>query len=126
MKFTPKVFIGILGVLLALGVAIGMSIHPSRVPSSTAVVVQDNAAVIPAVQIGSASDYYQPVSSFYKNKSWWKRNAPIIGGAGGGALVGGLIGGGKGALIGGAVGGGGGYLYKRHKRHEQYRKYGYR
>jgi hypothetical protein len=63
--------------------------------------------------------YYQPIS-WYKNKGWWRRNAPIIGGAGGGALIGGLAGGGKGALIGGAAGGGGGYLYKRLKqRHDQ-------
>ena len=61
--------------------------------------------------------YYQPVASWYKNKHWWKRNAPIVGGAGGGALVGGLVGGGTGALIGGAVGGGGGYVYKRSRHH---------
>jgi hypothetical protein len=63
--------------------------------------------------------YYQPVA-WYGSKHWWKRNAPIVGGAGGGALVGGLVGGGKGALIGGAVGGGGGYLYKRHRHHRHY------
>lgn len=66
------------------------------------------------------SDYYQPVTSWYKRKGWWKRNAPIIGGAGGGALIGGLAGGGKGALIGGAVGGGGGYVYKRYRRHHRH------
>jgi hypothetical protein len=64
--------------------------------------------------------YYQPIS-WYRNKGWWKRNAPIVGGAGGGALIGGLAGGGKGALIGGLAGGGGGYLYKRLKqRHDQH------
>src|SRR4051794_17954878 len=73
--------------------------------------------VVPAVETfapGSQMakpEYYQPVASWYKSKHWWKRNAPIVGGAGGGALIGGLAGGGKGALIGGAVGGGGGYLY---------------
>ena len=72
---------------------------------------------------GSVS--YQPVSSWYKNKHWWKRNAPIVGGAGGGALVGGLAGGGTGALVGGAVGGGGGYLYKRHKEHHHHHYRGY-
>jgi len=83
--------------------------------------------VVPAVAAGFApgfqtdSSVYQPVTHFYKNKHWWKRNAPIIGGAGGGALVGGLVGGGTGALVGGALGGGGGYLYKRHKRHEEYK-----
>jgi hypothetical protein len=71
-------------------------------------------------QVGGSVSY-QPVS-WYKNKHWWKRNAPIVGGAGGGALVGGLVGGGAGAVVGGAVGGGGGYLYKRHKEHH-YRHY---
>jgi hypothetical protein len=66
------------------------------------------------------SDYYQPVSSWYKNKGWWRRNAPIVGGVGGGALIGGLAGGGTGALIGGAVGGGGGYAYKRYRRHHRH------
>jgi hypothetical protein len=65
-------------------------------------------------------DYCQPVTHWYKNKQWWKRNAPIIGGAAGGGLVGGLVGGGKGAVIGGALGGGGGYLYKRSKHHHHY------
>ncbi len=69
---------------------------------------------------------YQPVSSWYKNKHWWKRNAPIVGGAGGGALIGGLAGGGAGALIGGAAGGGGGYLYKRYRNHHNRDKYYYR
>jgi hypothetical protein len=65
--------------------------------------------------------YYQPISAWYKSKGWWRRNAPVIGGAGGGALIGGLAGGGKGALIGGLAGGGGGYLYKHLKqRHDQH------
>jgi hypothetical protein len=65
--------------------------------------------------------YYQPISAWYKSKGWWRRNAPIVGGAGGGALIGGLAGGGKGALIGGLAGGGGGYLYKHLKqRHDQH------
>jgi hypothetical protein len=57
-----------------------------------------------------------------KTKHWLKRNAPIVGGAGGGAIIGGLAGGGAGAIIGGAAGGGGGYLYKRHKqnKHHEY------
>ena len=65
--------------------------------------------------------YYQPISAWYKSKGWWRKNAPIVGGAGGGALIGGLAGGGKGALIGGLAGGGGGYLYKHLKqRHDQH------
>ena len=75
----------------------------------------------PAASVeGTRPNYYQPVSSWYKNKHWWKRNGPIIGGAGGGALIGGLAGGGKGALIGGAIGGGGGYAYKRLSHRNRY------
>ena len=71
----------------------------------------------PAVQM--VQPKYELATAWYKNKSWWKRNAPIVGGAAGGALIGGLAGGGKGVLIGGAAGGGGGYLYKRlkHPKH---------
>jgi hypothetical protein len=58
--------------------------------------------------------------SWITSKHWWKRNAPIVGGAGGGALIGGLAGGGTGALIGGAVGAGGGYAYKRYRHHHYY------
>src|SRR3974390_3135928 len=71
--------------------------------------------VVPAEEPGyttgfqkARSGYYEPITAWYKNKHWWKRNAPIVGGAGGGAVVGGLVGGGKGALIGGAAGGGAG------------------
>ena len=85
----------------------------------------DIVAVLPAVDRVPAPglqtakpDYYQPVAHWYGSKHWWKRNAPIVGGAGGGALIGGLAGGGAGALIGGAVGAGGGALYKHyHHRH---------
>jgi hypothetical protein len=85
----------------------------------------DIVAVLPAVDRAPAPglqtakpDYYQPVAHWYGSKHWWKRNAPIVGGAGGGALIGGLAGGGAGALIGGAVGAGGGALYKHyHHRH---------
>ena len=69
----------------------------------------------------------QHEKAWYKNKHWWKRNAPIIGGAGGGAIIGGLAGGGRGAIIGGAAGGGGGYLYKRlkHSHHHEYSQQNY-
>jgi hypothetical protein len=77
----------------------------------------------PALQPDGA--YYQPISGWYKNKHWWKRNAPIVGGAGGGALIGGLVGGGTGALVGGAAGGGAGYLYKRSRQHHHHHHYRY-
>ena len=77
------------------------------------------AAIIPAVEripaAGLQGDAHINYIHWYNNKYWWKRHAPIIGGAAGGGLIGGLAGGGKGALIGGAAGAGGGYLYKHHK-----------
>jgi hypothetical protein len=86
----------------------------------------DIVAVLPAVDRTPAPGlqtarpgYYQ--AHWYNSKHWWKRNAPIVGGAGGGALIGGLAGGGAGALIGGAAGAGGGALYKHyHHRHRYY------
>jgi hypothetical protein len=131
MNFTPRIRAGsVVGGILMIAVVgvIGWGSHVA----STPIVANQNATavahspIVPAVLVSAPgfqearSYYYQPVTAWYKNKHWWKRNAPIIGGAGGGALVGGLLGGGKGALIGGAVGGGGGYLYKRSKRHQQY------
>jgi len=70
---------------------------------------------------------HQHEKAWYKNKHWWKRNAPIIGGAGGGAIIGGFAGGGTGAIIGGAAGGGGGYLYKRlkHSPHHEHQQQNY-
>jgi len=99
--------------------ALAMQNSPEPMGARLSYAVMETAA--PDFQ-AARSDYYRPVSSWYKNKGWWKRNAPIIGGAGGGALIGGLAGGGKGALIGGAVGGGGGYVYKRY-RHHHHRHY---
>src|SRR5262245_10055211 len=125
MKFTPKLCLGVLGVLLAIGEPVGMS-HPSHVTAAATPAVPAETAIMPAVQLGTPYAYYQPVTHWYKNRNWWKRNVPIIGGAVGGAAIGGLIGGGKGAIIGGAIGGTGGYLYKRHKRHQYLYEYGYR
>ena len=78
--------------------------------------------VVPAVDHSSAYVYQTPQQQqhYYRHghkQSWARRNAPILGGAGGGALIGGLAGGGKGALIGGAVGAGGGALYKHFHHH---------
>lgn len=103
----------------------GLSAVPGTFQSNGPASIVSAVDVTPATRLASASPqyYYQPVTAWYKNKHWWKKNAPIVGGAGGGALIGGLAGGGKGALIGGAIGGGGGYAYKRIKRHEQRRHY---
>jgi hypothetical protein len=124
MHFTPKNSLVFCGILIA-----AMTAPVTRLPASpmaagqvTPAVVQSfqaNAQAAPALQM-AGNAYYQPVSSSYKNKHWWKRNAPIIGGAGGGALIGGLAGGGTGALVGGAIGGGGGYLYKRSRDHHHH------
>lgn len=112
MSFTPKLIVGTWIAALLL-FAIAGSAQQSTAP-----------AIAPAVMGNDAPATYQPVDD-----SWLKRNAPIVGGAGGGALIGGLAGGGRGALIGGAAGGGGGYAVKKirdhrrkHRRNEQNKK----
>jgi hypothetical protein len=139
MNFTPKTNVGLIvsGILTVAVVGlIGWVSYVAPAPAPIVATqdaftvqesVQTSVPIVPAVELAPAPglqtarpEYYQPVYHRYKNKHWWKRNAPIIGGAGGGALIGGLVGGGKGALIGGAVGGGGGYLYKR-SRHNYHR-----
>jgi hypothetical protein len=97
-------------------------IAPGAAPMDDVLQNGPQAVTTRAFQMANGA-YYQPISSWYKNKHWWKRNAPIVGGAGGGALVGGLVGGGTGALVGGAVGGGGGYVYKRSRRHHHHYHY---
>src|SRR6266481_4131331 len=123
MDFTPKINVGSV-VILTIAV-VGLIAWVSDVAPALApnVAKQDAFAVqksfqtrlpiVPAVELAPAPglqtarpEYYQPISSWYKSKHWWKRNAPIVGGAGGGALIGGLVGGGRGAIIGGAAGGG--------------------
>jgi hypothetical protein len=128
MSFTPKVR-GILTIAVVGCIGWISHIGPTTAPVVTAqksFQISEQTPVVPAIELRAMSDWqaggpgrYQLISSWYKNKHWWKRNAPIIGGAGGGALIGGLAGGGKGALIGGAAGGGGGYLYKR-LRHDHH------
>jgi hypothetical protein len=140
MNFTPKVDVrSAVYVILTVAVVglISWASHPALAPAPIAakhdplalqasVQASDAVWVIPAVEVTRAPgfraagrEYYQPVS-WYNSKHWWKRNAPIIGGAGGGALIGGLAGGGTGALIGGAVGGGGGYAYKHYRQHHHH------
>ncbi|HEX8853918.1 MAG TPA: hypothetical protein VF754_10550, partial [Pyrinomonadaceae bacterium] len=65
-------------------------------------------------------DYQQP-----QKRSFWQKHRDkltVAAGAGGGALIGGLIGGKKGALIGGLAGGGGSalYTYKLRKRNRRF------
>jgi hypothetical protein len=142
MNFTSRIDPGpIVGRVLPIVVLgfVGFA-GPARIiamPDSSAVrkVAQSgDIPVFPAVEVvpqaglqGPAQANIQPVTHWYKSKHWWKKNAPIVGGAAGGALIGGLAGGGKGLLIGGAVGGGGGYAYKRleerHHRHEAQKRY---
>jgi hypothetical protein len=125
MHFTPKKGLFICGILVA-----ALTASVSRVPPAQnaarqvtfAVEQPFQASVQPAVASDfrtAGSGYIQPVS-WYGSKHWWKRNAPIVGGAGGGALIGGLAGGGTGAVIGGAAGGGAGYLYKRSRHHHHH------
>jgi hypothetical protein len=144
MNFTPKINVGpIVSGILTIAVVglIGWVRHVAPAPAQI-VAMQDASAAQVSFQISHAvpippaveqspgpglqtarPDYYQPISSWYKSKHWWKKNAPIVGGAGGGALIGGLVGGGKGAIIGGAAGGGGGYLYKRFRHHNDHHNY---
>jgi hypothetical protein len=130
MNFTPKLTSAlgrtlIIATLGSVGWTSNAAPAPTAAKQNTSVAqslqASGPAPVILAVNSAARnSNYYQPVSAWYKSKHWWKRNAPIVGGAGGGALVGGLIGGGPGVVIGGAAGGGAGYLYKRSRRHRYY------
>lgn len=126
MDFTPEIKVRwSIGVILASAV-LGLILWASHAPTSpaTAVVeqsVQANANIVEMPGLGGDGPYYyQPIASWSKTKHWLKRNAPIIGGAGAGAAVGGLVGGGTGALVGGGLGAGGGYLYKRHHEHHHH------
>jgi hypothetical protein len=145
MDFTPKIDVrlalhGTVLTLAAVGlIAWGSHVAPAPAPTALthdSLALQESfqtsngVMVMPAVELTTPGfrtarpEYYQPISFWYKSKNWWKRNAPIVGGAGGGALIGGLAGGGTGALIGGAVGAGGGYAYKRyHHHHHHYHNY---
>ena len=137
MNFTPKIDVrpivyGILTVAVVGLIAWGSHVIPAPMPvaathETLAVpeVTQSSPAVpvVPAVLRTPAPGFQTArleYVSWTTSKHWWKRNAPIVGGAGGGALIGGLAGGGKGALSGGAVGAGGGYAYKRYHHHDHH------
>lgn len=131
MKLASKVTAGLIprGIMaLALGLYGWIGSPPTfaqtaqtALPGQVSNQVDQHFRVVPAVVNSQTTrpDYHK-TTHWYKNKHWWKRNAPIIGGAGGGALIGGLAGGGTGAIIGGAAGGGGGYLYKRYKHNHHH------
>ena len=125
MRFTSRVKtrpIVSVGMALALTGMGGNVLASAETMSPQTAVIAQKSNTAPAVAQAQATTSATPQpqhykkAHWYKDKHWWKRNAPIIGGAGGGALIGGLAGGGAGALIGGAAGGGGGYLYKRSRR----------
>jgi hypothetical protein len=131
MKFTPKLCVVSIacGVLMVAEAGGNKAINPtgpepSAVPGTS--MTNSNVLIIPAVEriplagapAATANDFV--TVKWYKSKHWWKKNAPIIGGAGGGALIGGLAGGGAGAIIGGAAGAGGGALYKHYKGHHRH------
>lgn len=123
MNFTREIkarwFVGVILASAVLGLILWTSHGPTK-PMTSGVdeSVQANTHIAKTPGFQTAGPYYyQPVASWSKTKHWLKRNAPIIGGAGGGAVVGGLVGGGTGALVGGGLGAGGGYLYKRHHEH---------
>jgi hypothetical protein len=131
MKFTPKFNVVPIacGVLTIAAVGWDESVNRGGSAPAPIVAMRDTAAqesfqTNGSVPIISAVEKIPPASAqrenflpvaWYKDKHWWKRNAPIIGGAAGGGLIGGLAGGGKGLIIGGAAGGGGGYLYKHYR-----------
>jgi hypothetical protein len=140
MNFTPKTNVGTVNLavlIIAVVGLIGWVSHVALAPPPTATTGDGIAArefshtnaIVPAVELipvpalQTATPGYYQLAHWYGNKHWWKRNAPIVGGAAGGALIGGIAGGGKGALIGGAVGGGGGYVYKRVHHHHEHRYY---
>jgi hypothetical protein len=136
MKFAPKLRVGLIPYGILTIAALGSN-GLANSPESTAMrntfavresfLTKSTVEITPAVELISpdnpqiARPNYIPVTHWYKSKHWWKRNAPIVGGAAGGALIGGLAGGGTGALIGGAAGGGGGALYKHYRGHNHHR-----
>jgi hypothetical protein len=129
MKFTAKLYVVsiVCGILIVAEAGGNKAINPTGPEPAAApgtFVTNTNVLIIPAVEriplagVAAANDF--STVAWYKNKHWWKKNAPIIGGAGGGALIGGLAGGGVGAVVGGAAGAGGGALYKHYRDHHHH------
>jgi len=129
MMWTPKLRIGSVIRTTVAVAAVGLLGWLSQVTPGTqsAIVTHEtipvisNIHLIPAIDVGTTYPrYYLPVTTWHGTKHWLKKNAPIVGGAGAGAVIGGIAGGGTGALIGGAAGGGAGYIYKRATHHHHY------
>ena len=141
MNFTPKATVGpVASGMLAIAVGLigsaGHVVSASERSVATQVAFSQQESVPTDEHLGivpvmaqvqapgpqTARPATQRKTAWYKNKHWWKKNAPIVGGVGGGALIGGLAGGGKGVIIGGAAGAGGGYLYKhlKHSHHHDH------
>lgn len=143
MKFTSR--FNVLPIACGILAIVGLNESAHRVGSAPTPIVAmqqtalrdsfktDNSVpIIPAVERispgsaqGAIAGNFLPIA-WYKNKHWWKRNAPIVGGAAAGGLIGGLAGGGKGLIIGGAAGAGGGYLYKHYRDHNHHHGTAYR
>ena len=142
MKFTLRFNVVPIACGVLTIVAVGWSESVNRAGSAPAPIVaaQDTAVqksfqTNGGVRIISAVENVQPAYAqrenflpvaWYKDKHWWKRNAPIIGAVAGGGLIGGLAGGGKGLIIGGAAGAGGGYLYKHFRDRDHHHSAAYR
>lgn len=107
-----------------LAVPTAATLTRSAAPAATRVVYRNNT---PRARRASRQ---APRRVYYdygerKGHSFWSKHRDkltVAAGAGGGALLGGLIGGKKGALIGGLAGGGGSalYTYKLRKRNRRY------
>ena len=93
-------------------------------PAASRVVYRPAARTRAARSSNSRRVYYD-YNEQPRSRSFWQKHRDkltVAMGAGGGALVGGLVGGKKGALIGGLAGGGGSalYTYKLRKRDRRY------
>ncbi len=100
--------------------------NQERTNAATPVVYQNNTRSRRVSRGGNNSRrvYYDYEQRQPQKRSFWQKHRDkltVAAGAGGGALIGGLIGGKKGALIGGLAGGGGSalYTYKLRKRNNR-------